>query len=47
LGCSSLRQAFAAVTETELPDAPEVQPDSGERLIRWRGEERLQDIDLI
>ena len=47
VGVRSLRQAFAAVTETELPDAPEVQPDSGERLIRWRGDERLQDIDMI
>ncbi|HNJ79015.1 MAG TPA: YifB family Mg chelatase-like AAA ATPase [Marmoricola sp.] len=45
-GVRSLRQALAAVTGTELPQAPAVQPDSGERLIRWRGEERLQDIDM-
>ncbi|MEI2669657.1 MAG: magnesium chelatase domain-containing protein [Marmoricola sp.] len=46
VGVRSLRQAIAAVTETEWPEAPEVAPDSGEPLIRWRGEERLQDTDL-
>lgn len=47
VGVRSLRQALAAVTQSELPEAPEVQPDSGERLLRWRGEERLQDIDMV
>ncbi|RLV48838.1 ATP-binding protein [Nocardioides mangrovicus] len=46
-GVRSLRQAIAVLTgAAEIPEAPEVDPLPGQALLRWRGEERLEGLDL-
>lgn len=46
-GVRSLAQAMALLTgEPEIPEAPEVEPVSGSSLLSWRGEERLEDLDM-
>ncbi len=47
LGVRSLAQAIALVRgDQPVPEAPPVEPLTGERLLSWRGQERLDDIDL-
>ncbi len=46
-GVRSLAQVVALLTGAEeIPEAPEVDPPSGSPLLTWRGEERLEDLDL-
>ncbi len=45
-GIRSLAQVVALVAGEEVPEAPEVEPLSGSPLLSWRGEERLEDLDL-
>jgi magnesium chelatase family protein len=46
-GVRSLRQVVALVTgDPDIPEAPPVEPLTGERLLSWRGEARLEDVDL-
>lgn len=45
-GVRSLRQALALVAGTEVPDAPPVEPLTGEPLLSWRGQGRLEETDL-
>jgi magnesium chelatase family protein len=45
-GMRSLGQVVAEVCGEEVPEAPPVAPMSGSRLLSWRGEERLEEVDL-
>jgi magnesium chelatase family protein len=45
-GIRSLGQVMALLTGEDVPDAPEVEPMSGSPLLSWRGEERLEDLDM-
>ena len=46
LGLRSLTQVVAELNGDEVPTAPPVEPMSGSRLLTWRGEQRLDDVDL-
>ncbi|WP_436699195.1 YifB family Mg chelatase-like AAA ATPase [Nocardioides sp. BYT-33-1] len=46
IGVRSLGQAVAALAGQELPAAPPVAAATGLRLVTWRGDERLDEIDL-
>ncbi|MGZ6678456.1 MAG: YifB family Mg chelatase-like AAA ATPase [Nocardioides sp.] len=46
LGLRSLRQVVAALTDSEVPEAPPVPPLSGGRFLAWRGAERLEEVDM-
>jgi magnesium chelatase family protein len=46
LGLRSLAQVVATLKGEEPPDAPPVAAASGTQLLTWRGEERLDEIDL-
>ena len=45
-GARSLQQVVAVLRGDDLPDAPPVAPMSGSRLLSWRGEERLEEVDF-
>ena len=45
-GVRSLGQVIALLTGDPVPEAPEVEPLSGSPLLTWRGEERLEDLDM-
>jgi magnesium chelatase family protein len=45
-GVRSLGQALAVLTGDDLPDAPPVDPPTGNPLVSWRGDRRLEDVDL-
>ncbi|MET0840006.1 MAG: YifB family Mg chelatase-like AAA ATPase [Marmoricola sp.] len=45
-GVRSLGQVIALLTGQEVPEAVEVEPMSGSPLLSWRGEERLEDLDM-
>jgi magnesium chelatase family protein len=45
-GIRSLAQVVALLTGEEVPEAPAVEPLSGSPLLSWRGEERLEDLDM-
>ena len=45
-GMRSLGQVIAELVGEEVPEAPPVAPMSGSRLLSWRGEERLDEVDL-
>lgn len=45
-GVRSLGQVVALLAGEEVPQAPPVEPTSGAPLLSWRGEERLDDLDL-
>lgn len=46
IGVRSLAQVVAVLREEEVPDAEPVAPLSGARLLAWRGQERLEELDL-
>jgi magnesium chelatase family protein len=46
VGLRSLRQVVAFLRGEPVPDAPPVAPPSEGRLLSWRGEERLDEVDL-
>ncbi|MCX6401517.1 MAG: YifB family Mg chelatase-like AAA ATPase [Propionibacteriales bacterium] len=46
LGLRSLAQVVASVRGEIPPDAPPVAESSGTRLLTWRGDERLDELDL-
>lgn len=46
LGMRSLEQVVAELCGDEVPEAPPVAPMSGSRLLSWRGEDRLEEVDL-
>jgi len=46
IGARSLAQVVALLAGEPLPDAPPVAALSGAHLIGWRGDERLEEVDL-
>lgn len=46
VGVRSLNQVVAVLRGTPVPEAPPVAPPSGGRLLSWRGEHRIDDLDL-
>ena len=46
IGVRSLAQVVAVLRDEEVPEAPPVAPDSGATLLAWRGQERLEELDL-
>jgi magnesium chelatase family protein len=46
LGMRSLAQVVAELSGEEVPEAPPVAASSGSRLLSWRGEERLEEVDM-
>ncbi|MDI6909079.1 YifB family Mg chelatase-like AAA ATPase [Nocardioides sp.] len=46
IGVRSLGQVVAVLRDEEVPDAPPVAPMSGAQLLAWRGQERLDELDL-
>jgi magnesium chelatase family protein len=47
LGVRSLAQVIAELCGEDVPEAPPVAPVAGGRLLSWRGESRLEEIDLV
>jgi magnesium chelatase family protein len=45
-GVRSLAQAVAVLRGDEIPEAPPVEPLTGESLLSWRGEDRREAVDL-
>jgi magnesium chelatase family protein len=46
-GVRSLRQVVALLQgDPDIPEAPPVEPMTGEPLLSWRGESRLEEVDL-
>jgi magnesium chelatase family protein len=45
-GVRSLGQVVAMLREEELPEAPVVEPRQAGQVLRWRGEDRADDLDL-
>ena len=45
-GMRSLAQVVAELQGENVPEAPPVAPMSGSRLLAWRGQDRLDDLDL-
>ena len=45
-GMRSLGQVVAELLGEEVPEAPPVPPMSARRLLSWRGEQRLEEVDL-
>ena len=46
LGLRSLAQAAAELRGDEVPEAPPVAPMSGSRLLSWRGQDRMEEVDM-
>jgi magnesium chelatase family protein len=47
-GARSLAQVVAVLQgESDIPDAPPVEPPTGQLLLSWRGEARLDEVDLV
>jgi magnesium chelatase family protein len=46
IGMRSLGQVVAELRGDEVPEAPPVVPMSGSRLLAWRGQERMEELDL-
>lgn len=46
IGVRSLEQVVAELCGEQVPSAPPVAPMSGSRLLSWRGQERLEEVDL-
>ncbi|HEX6151599.1 YifB family Mg chelatase-like AAA ATPase [Nocardioides sp.] len=47
LGMRSLGQVVAELCGQPVPEAEPVAPMSGRRLLSWRGQERLDEVDLV
>jgi magnesium chelatase family protein len=47
LGMRSLGQVVAELCGQPVPEAAPVAPMSGRRLLTWRGQERLEEVDLV
>jgi magnesium chelatase family protein len=47
LGMRSLGQVVAELCGQTVPEAEPVAPMSGRRLLSWRGQERLDEVDLV
>ena len=46
-GVRSLKQVVALLDgDAEIPEAPPVEPPTGQLLLSWRGEARLEEVDL-
>jgi magnesium chelatase family protein len=45
-GVRSLSQVVALLREEELPEAPAVEPRVAGQVLRWRGEDRAEQLDL-
>ena len=45
-GMRSLGQVVAELRGLEVPEAPPVAPMSGSRLLSWRGQDRMDELDL-
>ena len=46
-GMRSLGQVVAELCGEEVPEAPPVAPMSSSRLLSWRGQERLEEVDMV
>jgi magnesium chelatase family protein len=46
LGLRSLAQVVAELRDEPVPEAPPVAPMSSSRLLSWRGEDRMEEVDL-
>lgn len=46
LGMRSLKQVVAELRGEEVPEAPPVVAMSGSRLLSWRGQDRMEEVDL-
>lgn len=46
IAARSLAQVVAVLSGEDVPDAPPVEPLSGGPLLSWRGEERINDLDM-
>jgi magnesium chelatase family protein len=46
-GMRSLGQVVAVLCGSEVPEAPPVAPMSASRLLTWRGQERLEEVDMV
>ena len=47
IGGRSLQQVVALLTHQEVPEAPEVAPRVPAQVLRWRGEGRAEELDLV
>lgn len=45
-GARSLAQVVAVLVGDDIPEAPPVEPPTGQLLLSWRGEARLEEVDL-
>lgn len=46
-GVRSFAQAIALLRGDEVPGAPPVEPPTGEPVLSWRGQHRLDEVDLV
>jgi magnesium chelatase family protein len=46
-GARSLGQVVAVLEGVDIPEAPPVEPPTGQLLLSWRGEARLDEVDLV
>ena len=46
-GVRSLQQVVALLGGEPVPEAPPVEPPTGQLLLSWRGEARLEEVDLV
>lgn len=46
-GARSLEQVVALLKGEPIPEAPPVEPPTGQPLLSWRGEARLEEVDLV
>jgi magnesium chelatase family protein len=47
IGVRSLQQVVALLTHQAVPEAPEVAPRVPAQVLRWRGEGRAEELDLV
>ncbi len=47
IGVRSLQQVVALLTDAQVPEAPEVAPRVPGQVLRWRGEGRAEELDLV
>ena len=46
IGVRSLRQVVAHLRGEEIPEAPPVEPLASASLLSWRGDHRIDDLDM-